>query len=109
MPLFMVMNTGHYVVVIGCLVLFALLMACFSGPGPATIAEMFPTRVRCTALGVGYNAGAVFFGAGAPYIATWLIDKTGSTIAPAWYVVFGCTVTFILITRLKETAWKPLA
>ncbi|MFI8793427.1 MFS transporter [Streptomyces sp. NPDC055105] len=108
LPLFLIMNTGNFGVVIACLVLFALLMSCFSGAGPATLAEMFPTKVRFTALGVGYNAGAVVFGAGAPYIATWLIAKTGSIVAPAWYVIFGCVITFALITRLKESAFKPL-
>lgn len=25
------------------------------------------------------------------------------------YVIFGCTVTFILIKHVKETTWEPLA
>ncbi|MFE5708895.1 MFS transporter [Rhodococcus koreensis] len=107
-PLFLVMNAGHFVYVVSALAVFAILMSCFSGPGPAALAEMFPTEVRFTALSIGYNFGAVAFGAGAPFIATWLIRTTGTSLAPSYYVIFGCMITLCLVLTMRETAFSKL-
>ena len=56
----------------------ALAIAVFSGPGPAAIAEIFPTRVRSTWMSTGYSVAVAVFGGFAPFIATWLIARTGN-------------------------------
>ena len=52
-------------------------------------AEMFPTRVRYTALSVSYGFAVVLFGGFAPLISTWLVEVTGNPFAPAFYVMTG--------------------
>jgi MHS family proline/betaine transporter-like MFS transporter len=87
---------------------FALAIALFSGPGPAAIAEIFPTRVRSTWMSTGYSLGVAVFGGFAPFIATWLIARTGSPLSPTLYLIAAGIVSLLVILRLEETAGKPL-
>jgi MFS transporter, MHS family, proline/betaine transporter len=89
-------------------VVFGLIIAMFSGAGPAAISEIFPTRIRSTWMTTGYALSVAIFGGFAPYIATWLIATTGSPISPVYYVIAAAVVSTIVIARLKETAHEPL-
>ena len=88
--------------------LFALVIAVFSGPGPAAIAEIFPTPVRSTWMSAGYSVAVAVFGGFAPFIATWLIARTGSAAAPSFYVMAAAAVSLVVIVGMEETARKPL-
>jgi MHS family proline/betaine transporter-like MFS transporter len=87
---------------------FALAIALFSGPGPAAIAEIFPTRVRSTWMSTGYSLAVAIFGGFAPFIATWLIARTGSPLSPTAYLIAAGIVSLLVILGLEETAGKPL-
>jgi MHS family proline/betaine transporter-like MFS transporter len=86
----------------------AFVIAVFSGPGPAAIAEIFPTRGRSTWMSTGYSLAVTIFGGFAPFIATWLIARTGDPLAPSYYLMAAAAVTLIVILRLEETAGVPL-
>lgn len=80
--------------------------AAYSGPMPALMSEIFPTRVRSTGLSLGYSLGVTLFGGFAPFIVTWLIHTTGDTLAPSYYVltaaaVSGISLTIIALRRRK--------
>jgi MFS transporter, MHS family, proline/betaine transporter len=89
--------------------LFGVAIALFSGPGPAAIAEIFPTRGRSAWMSASYALAVAIFGGFAPYIATWLIANTGSPMSPAFYVIAAAAVSFLVIAALPETAKRPLA
>lgn len=95
-------------VIIAVQIVFGLIIAMFSGAGPAAISEIFPTRIRSTWMTTGYALSVAIFGGFAPYIATWLIARTGSPISPVYYVIAAAVVSTIVIARLKETAHEPL-
>jgi len=95
-------------VIIAVQIVFGLIIAMFSGAGPAAISEIFPTRIRSTWMTTGYALSVAIFGGFAPYIATWLIATTGSPISPVYYVIAAAVVSTIVIARLKETAHEPL-
>ena len=80
----------------------------FSGACPAASSEILPTRVRYTALSIGYNIAVAVFGGFAPFIATWLIGVTGSNLAPSYYLIAAATITFLVVLRIRETAFEPL-
>jgi MFS transporter, MHS family, proline/betaine transporter len=108
-PLFaMLLSNPSLPSVVAVQVFFALAIALFSGPGPAAIAEIFPTRIRSTWMSIGYSLAVAVFGGFAPYVATWLIAKTGSPLAPTWYVIGAAIVSAITIAKLKETAHESL-
>jgi len=90
-------------------VIFGAAIACFSGPGPAAIAELFPTRSRSTWMTPVYALAVAIFGGFAPFIATWLIRATGSPMSPTWYVIAAAAVSFLVIASFRETAHAPLA
>ena len=104
-----ILAQGSLVVVMSVQVLFALMIASFSGPGPAAISEIFPTRLRTTWMSAGYSLAVAIFGGFAPFIATWLIARTGSPLSPTWYVIGAAVISTLVILRLPETAHKELA
>ena len=89
-------------------VLFAILIAMFSGAGPAAIAEIFPTRNRSTWMTTGYALAVAIFGGFAPFISVWLISTLGSPIANTYYLVAAAIVSTIVIWQLRETAFEDL-
>ena len=54
----------------------AVLLAMYAGPLCAVLAELFPTKVRFTALSIGYGLAVTLFGGFAPFIADFLISVT---------------------------------
>jgi MFS transporter, MHS family, proline/betaine transporter len=89
-------------------ILFAVLIAMFSGPGPAAIAEIFPTRSRSTWMTSGYALAVAIFGGFAPFISVWLIDHFQSPTAHVWYLVAAAVVSLLVILSLRETAHSDL-
>ena len=63
-------STGMFV---GVQIIFAVLIAGFTGPAPATMAELYPPEMRSTGLSLSYNFAVTIFGRFAPFISTWLI------------------------------------
>jgi MHS family proline/betaine transporter-like MFS transporter len=63
--------------------------------------------VRYTALSIGYNIAVAVFGGFAPFIATWLISVTGSNLAPSYYLI-AAAMMFLVVLRIRETAFEPL-
>ncbi len=108
-PAFYVLTQGYgFASVVLIQILFACAISLFSGPGPAAIAEIFPTRGRSTWMSSSYALAVAIFGGFAPFISQWLIDETGSKMAPTAYVMAAAVVSFITIARLRETAHDPL-
>ena len=89
-------------------VVFGLIIAMFSGAGPAAISEIFPTRIRSTWMTTGYALSVAIFGGFAPYIATWLIATDRLPDLAGLLCHRGGGVSTIVIARLKETAHEPL-
>ena len=108
-PAFYVLNAGYgFVSVVLIQIMFAAAISLFSGPGPAAIAEIFPTRGRSTWMSSSYALAVALFGGFAPFVSQWLIDTTGSKMAPTAYVMAAAAVSFVVIAGLRETAHKPL-
>jgi len=108
-PLFVLMLSGvSLATIVVVQVVLALTIALYSGPGPAAIAEIFPTKARSTWMSTGYSAGVAIFGGFAPFIATWLIARTGNPISPSYYVIAAAVASMAVILGLEETARQPL-
>jgi MHS family proline/betaine transporter-like MFS transporter len=89
-------------------VVFDLMIALFSGPGVAAIAEMFPTASRLTWMSVGYTVSVTVSGGFAPYVATWLIGATRSPLAPAYYLIAAAATSALVIGLMPESAHAEL-
>ncbi|WP_170836236.1 MFS transporter [Pandoraea sp. ISTKB] len=51
------------------------------------MAEQLPVRVRSTGMTIGYNLAVMVFGGFAPFTLVWLTQATGSSFAPAFYLM----------------------
>ncbi|QNE19627.1 MHS family MFS transporter [Kribbella qitaiheensis] len=78
-----------------------LVVGLMAGPGPAMLAEMFPTRVRYTGLGLAYSLSNAVFSGSAGLIITELIKRTGNVDIPAYYVAVTSTVSVIALLTLR--------
>jgi MHS family proline/betaine transporter-like MFS transporter len=90
-------------VTIGLAVLGVMLLLLLGTIG-STFPAMFPTKYRYGAFSIGYSVSTALFGGTAPLIITALIDKTGSTLIPAWYVMGAAAIAIIPILLIPETA-----
>ena len=57
---------------------------------------------------IGHGLSHAIFGGFAPFICTWLIQLTGSTLAPGFYMVAAAVITFLVTLRIRETDFEPL-
>lgn len=73
-----------------------------AGPGPAMLAEMFPTRIRYTGLGLAYSLSNAVFSGCAGLIITALTKETGNFYIPAWYVVVTGIISAAAILTLNR-------
>jgi len=73
--------------------ILGVFVAAYAGAIPALISELFPTRVRTTAVSMSYSVTVAVFGGFAPFIIAWLIDVTGSNLAPSYYLAFAAAVS----------------
>src|SRR5262245_35957327 len=86
-----------------------LLSGLYYGALPATLVEAAPSTVRCTAVALGYNLCVGLFGGLSPLVATWLVERTGDEIAPAFLIMAAAAVTFVTLLNFQETYRAPLA
>ena len=80
-----------------------ILKAAYSGPMPALMSEIFPTRVRSTGLSIGYALGVTLFGGFAPTIVEAFIHVTGDKLAPSYYVLLAAALSGV---SLAIVAWR---
>ncbi|MEQ1613168.1 MAG: MFS transporter [Hyphomicrobiaceae bacterium] len=96
-------------------VLFGIvaLLALFNAMGGAviiiTLAEVFPVEVRATGMSLVYALGVAIFGGFGQFIVTWLIQATGSPIAPAYYVMACAVATLLALRSIPEMKGKVLS
>ena len=107
-PLFLMLNAGSLAVAIAAHAGLAAIESVFVCASLAAGAELFATRVRSSGYSIGYNVSVALFGGTAPYVATWLVARTGNDLAPAYYVIVAALVTLITILTMRETARRPL-
>jgi MFS transporter, MHS family, proline/betaine transporter len=86
----------------------AVLLAMYAGPLCAVLAELFPTKVRFTALSIGYSLAVTLFGGFAPLISTVLIRETGSPLSPALFVIVAGVISAITLLLIKDPTNAPL-
>ena len=107
-PAYALIATGR----LGLAILGACIMAVVFAGHTAVIhiliVELFPTRIRYSAYGLGYNISSALFGGTAPLLMTWLIGLTGNIYMPAFYAVVTSLGTLFAVLTVKDRAHVPL-
>ncbi|MGW1212622.1 MFS transporter [Streptomyces sp. NPDC002499] len=70
-----------------------------AGPGPAMLAELFPTTVRHTGLGLAYALSNAVFSGCAGLIITETVERTGNVDIPGYYAAATCAVSVLALAR----------
>jgi len=73
------------------------LMSVGGGAGGALVMEAFPRRHRATGMSVMYSLSVTIFGGFSPLIVTWLIGRTGSPLAPAFYLIAAQAISLLAL------------
>ena len=107
-PFFLMASSGNLALTIFGQLLMMVCYAPYAATCASFLTEIIPTRVRYTAMSVGYNTAVAIFGGFAPFIATWLVSATGSPYSPAAYLIGAAVITGIVVLRTRETAFSPL-
>jgi MFS family permease len=103
------MNSGHNAIIILAIILGLVFHAFMYAPQPATMAEMFPTRMRYSGVSLGSQVTSIVAGSLAPIVAVALLDRFDSSVPIAWYLAGACAVTAVAVLYKKETKGISLA
>ncbi|MDV6285820.1 MFS transporter [Rhodococcus jostii] len=96
--------------VMGLLLFLVLFAQMAQGPASVTMVEVFPTRIRATALSLPYQLGVCFFGGLLPATMVAIGAEVGSFTTALWYPVIAMGLgVLVLYFTLPETRGVDLA
>ncbi len=102
-PLLGIVNTSNDpMIILAAQVLLAVAVGGYFGPLPALMVESYPTAVRFSAVTITTNISGPLFGGTAPMVVTYLIERTGSNMVPAYYLTIGAVVALIVLRSIKN-------
>jgi hypothetical protein len=88
---------------------FTIAATALYGPMAAGLAELFPTRVRYTALSLPYHLGTGWIGGFQPVVSFSIVVATGNIYAGLCYpIVFTAISVVAAIFFLPETRGRVL-
>ncbi|WP_332765759.1 MFS transporter [Phenylobacterium sp.] len=93
----------------GVLLVFVIAATALYGPIAACLVELFPTRIRYTAMSLPYHIGTGWIGGFVPFTAFAIVAATGNIYSGLWYP-FAFTAISVLTCffLLPETKGRSL-
>ena len=101
-PALMLIRTGGMLPVFGGMLIYGVLLSCFTGVMPSALPALFPTRIRYGALAIGFNVSVSLFGGTTPLVTAWLVDRTGDLMMPAYYLMGASFIGIVSVLALRE-------
>jgi MFS family permease len=86
----------RYVSVIAILTLLVIYVTMVYGPIAALLVELFPTRIRYTAMSLPYHIGNGWFGGLLPTLSFAIVAQTGNIFSGLWYPVGVAAATAVI-------------
>jgi MFS family permease len=99
----------NWPLLIGVMLVFAVAATALYGPQAAALVELFPTRIRYTAMSFPYNIGVGWIGGFLPAAAFAIVAVDGNMYAGLWYPL-GFTLLSVCtaLLCLRETRGTDL-
>ncbi len=95
--------------VVAILFYLVLLVTMVYGPIAALLVELFPSRIRYTAMSLPYHIGNGWFGGFLPTTAFAMVAATGNIYYGLWYPVIVAVITLVVgLIFLPETFRRSL-
>ncbi|WP_295836669.1 MFS transporter [uncultured Microbacterium sp.] len=107
-PAFLIMQIGELWAVMVALCMAAVPVAFYVAISASALPALFPTASRFGAMAVAYNVAVSLFGGTTPLFSQALIDATGNTLMPAFYIMFFAALGLVALLAMRETARRPL-
>jgi MHS family proline/betaine transporter-like MFS transporter len=107
-PAFALMHLGEMWSLYLALFMVSLPSAFFLALTGAVMSELFPTASRYGSVGLTHNVAISLFGGTTPLVSQILVEATGNSYAPAFYVMFFSVVALFALTKMRESAARPL-
>jgi MHS family proline/betaine transporter-like MFS transporter len=85
--------------------MMGVLASGYMGGLAALMSEIFPVHMRTTGLSIGYAFGVAIFGGFAP-IDTWLIEATGSKVAPSFYLILAAAISLVALGGARRLGMR---
>ena len=106
-PLFTIItNTQDTMTVFWAQLIFAIGAGGYFGPTAAMMVESFPTSIRFSGIAITTNISGPLFGGTAPVLITYLIDKMGSNMVPAFYLTGAAVISLIALKFVRVYGGK---
>jgi MHS family proline/betaine transporter-like MFS transporter len=103
LPLIWLMYHQSFWMILAGQAMFAVILSIFMSTMPVFMTELFPAKIRASAVSISYNIPYAIFGGTAPMVAVWLIAVTGQPTAVAWYLIAVALLAFAVALGIKET------
>ncbi len=87
---------GQVGTIIGILTILVIYVTMVYGPVAAALVELFPTRIRYTAMSLPYHIGNGWFGGLLPATAFAMIAATGDIYYGLWYPIVFAAITVVV-------------
>ncbi|HTN56494.1 MAG TPA: MFS transporter [Microbacterium sp.] len=108
LPAFAIMQIGEEWAVFIALAMVAVPVAFYVAISASALPALFPTASRFGAMAIAYNVAVSLFGGTTPLFSQALIDLTGNTYMPAFYIMFFAALGGVAMLTMKESAQRPL-
>ncbi len=88
---------------------FVIAATALYGPIASCLVELFPTRIRYTAMSLPYNIGTGWVGGFVPFVSFAMVVAKGDIYFGLWYPVLATVVSFVVtLFFLPETRGRDL-
>ncbi len=99
-------SLGQSALIIAALLVLMALSAATYGPVAALLAEMFPPKVRYSSMSIPYHIGTGYFGGFLPFIAGYIVARTGDPYSGLWYT-WGVVLMALIVAWWGLPDGKP--
>jgi MHS family proline/betaine transporter-like MFS transporter len=81
-----------------------LLLTAQFAPLPMLMCNLFPTSVRFSGVGIGYNFCSILLGGSTPFVALFFTNLTHDPYVPAYMLIATALFSLIAFLTLKPNA-----
>ncbi|MEN8236968.1 MAG: MFS transporter [Pseudomonadota bacterium] len=107
-PCFLLLQSSSLPAILVGQLILGILTAGIAGPQHYVLVKLFPAKYRYSGASMGFSIGMAAGGGSAPIVLIHLIEKTGNTMVPAYFLGVFCFIATwtLLIDRLPFGASK---